>query len=217
MIFLQNHDCFIISLKRFGLKFSSDTDNIFWWIFFYRQVLLLFSHFENMVLCACGGTWCLFLFSFTYFIKIYSFGTSSSIFYKKHTMGKMKDCFLYFLNLSWFKEISIAIPKLLQVWLCCCHQETAAAFGGFPNIQKICFWLLHGLLFLCSLSPLSLLLLVPLLLLTVVPVRMGPSPGLLVCFPMLSLLFSLTFIISQHSFMQGSATSSEFSICTQNL
>lgn len=109
-------------------------------------------------------------------------------------MGKMKDCFLYFLNLSWFKEISIAIPKLLQVLLCCCHEQTAAAFGGFPNIEKLCFWLFYGLLFLCSLSPLSLLLPV-LLLLTVVPVSMGPSPGLMVHFPMLSLLFSLTFII----------------------
>ena len=131
-------------------------------------------------------------------------------------MGKMKDCFLYFLNLRWFKEISVAIPKLLQVGLCCCHEQTAAAFGGFPNIQKICFLLFHGLLSLCSLSPLSLLLPM-LLLLTVAPVRMGPSPGLLVRFPMLSLLFSLTCIIPQHSFMQGSATSSEFRIFTQNL
>ena len=70
LIFLQNHNCFIISLKRVGLKFSSGNDNIFWWIFFYRQVLLLFSHFENMVLlCACGvcsfslsHSWLSFLF-----------------------------------------------------------------------------------------------------------------------------------------------------------
>lgn len=161
--------------------------------------------------------WCLFLFSFTQFIKFYFGGTSTSFFYKKHMMGKMKDCFLYFLSVSWFKEISIAIPKLLQVLLCCCHEQTAAAFGGLPNIQKIRFWLFHGLLFLCSLSLLSLLPSVLLLLLTVVPVGMDPSPGLLVRFPMLSLLFSLTFIIGQHSFTQGSATSSECSIFTQNL